>query len=77
MKKLKQWLLLFCLALGLTGCGNAGEILDEVIQSGILDEYLQPENVQKIECRKENWKSISLMWDRRIVLYWPAADILC
>lgn len=49
MKKLKQWLLLFCLALGLTGCGNAGEILDEVIQSGILDEYLQPENVQKIE----------------------------
>jgi len=49
MKKMKQWLLLLCLALGLTGCDSVGEILNEVIQSGILDEYLQPEKVQKIE----------------------------
>lgn len=49
MKKWKQWLLLLCLLFGLTGCGNAGEILNEVVQSGILDEYLQPENVKKIE----------------------------
>ncbi|MBR2851876.1 MAG: MBL fold metallo-hydrolase [Anaerotignum sp.] len=49
MKKMKKWLLLLCLALGLTGCDSVGEILNEVIQSGILDEYLQPEKVQKIE----------------------------
>ena len=49
MKRMKQWLLLLCLALGLTGCDSVGEILNEVIQSGILDEYLQPEKVQKIE----------------------------
>lgn len=49
MKRIKHLLLLFSLALGLTGCGNTDKILDEVIQSGILDEYLQPETVQKIE----------------------------
>ena len=49
MKKMKQWLLLLCLALGLTGCDSVGEILNEVIQSGVLDEYLWPEKVQKIE----------------------------
>ena len=49
MKKMKQWLLLLCLALGLTGCDSVGEILNEVIQSGVLDEYLRPEKVQKIE----------------------------
>lgn len=49
MKKMKQWLLLLCLALGLTGCDSVGEILNEVIQSGVLDEYLQLEKVQKIE----------------------------
>ncbi|MBR6652787.1 MAG: MBL fold metallo-hydrolase [Anaerotignum sp.] len=49
MKKMKQWLLLLCLALGLTGCDRVGEILNEVIQSGVLDEYLWPEKVQKIE----------------------------
>ena len=49
MKKMKKWLLLLCLALGLTGCDSVGEILNEVIQSGVLDEYLWPEKVQKIE----------------------------
>ena len=49
MKKMKQWLLLLCLALGLTGCDSVGEILNEVIRSGVLDEYLWPEKVQKIE----------------------------
>ena len=49
MKRMKQWLLLLCLVFGFSGCGSAGEILDEVIQSGVLDEYLQPEKVQKIE----------------------------
>ncbi len=49
---MKYWILLLCLALGLSGCGSTGEILDEVVQSGILDEYLQPEKVQKIEVPK-------------------------
>lgn len=51
MKRMKYWLLLLCMLLGLTGCGSQGmeKVLEEVIQSGILDEYLQPEKVQKIE----------------------------
>ena len=49
MKRIKWFFLMLCLSFGLTGCGNTGEILDEVVQSGILDEYLQPENVQKIQ----------------------------
>lgn len=48
---MKHWLLLFSLLFGLTGCnaGEVGNVLDEVIQSGILDEYLQLEKVQRIE----------------------------
>ena len=42
MKKIGKILLSFCLILGLTGCGSEdiGKVLDEVVQSGVLDEYL-------------------------------------
>ena len=51
MKRMKYWLLLLCFMLGLSGCGSQGMemVLQEVVQSVILDEYLEPENVQKIE----------------------------
>ena len=49
MKKIRWFFQMLCLVIGLTGCGSAGEILDEVVQSGVLDEYLQPENVQEIQ----------------------------
>lgn len=49
MKRLKQCLLLLCLILGLTACSEdeLSFVLQEV--SGIVDEYLQMEEVQKIE----------------------------
>lgn len=51
MKRMKYWLLLLCFMLGLSGCGSQDMemVLQEVVQSVILDEYLEPENVQKIE----------------------------
>ena len=49
MKRMKQCLLLLCLVFGFSGCGSAGEILDEVIQSGVLDEYLQPEKKREAQ----------------------------
>jgi len=49
MKRWKQWLLLVCLILGLTACSDddLSYILQETVD--ILDEYLQAENVQKVE----------------------------
>ena len=51
MKRIKYWILLLCLVLGLTGCGSTEleSVLDEVVQSGVLDDLIGAGKTQKIE----------------------------
>lgn len=51
MKKLKKFLLVFCMLFGLTGCGSEelDMVLEEVIDSGILEELLEMGTMQSVE----------------------------